>query len=329
MNHIAMNHIAMNHRAARPSRTGPLRHAARALIATALVTGAAAAFAPTAQAAPTATTPDRASSSASSASAAASGPVSARAARSTAVSLKNSTGTMLFRSWTNLDHGCWTNGQLPPESVSRWTTRSWQSESCGMMTGTEGEAKYSLGGGELVVRWNNPYIGSNSYSCSAPGGYHCGWTGGSGNNAQVAFEVWAAGKSAGKTAGKPVADGPVSAQAARSTRVTFNNHSGKGLLRKNAALQWGIWSGNQFPGEDLGPGTSTSWQSESDGFMTGTEGTVTYDMVGVGPVRVHWNNPYWGSNSYSCSAPGGYQCSWTGGSGNNTEVNFTDRKSVV
>lgn len=37
--------------------------------------------------------------------------------------------------------------------------------------------------------------------------------------------------------------------------------------------------------------------------MTGTEGEVQYLPAGAGNVTVHWNNPYAGSNSYSCTAP--------------------------
>ncbi|MEU4154525.1 hypothetical protein [Streptomyces sp. NPDC026659] len=37
----------------------------------------------------------------------------------------------------------------------------------------------------------------------------------------------------------------------------------------------GIWSENALPPSLINPSDSGSWQSESDGFMTGTEGLAT------------------------------------------------------
>ncbi|MFJ8471138.1 aegerolysin family protein [Kitasatospora sp. NPDC094011] len=95
------------------------------------------------------------------------------------------------------------------------------------------------------------------------------------------------------------------------------------LGRTYDRLNWGIWSDNQLPRGNIPPGRSGSWQSESDGFMTGTEGEVQYLLAGAGNVTVHWNNPYTGSNSYSCTAPAHYTCSRTGGGGDNATVAFT------
>ncbi|MEV7779493.1 aegerolysin family protein [Kitasatospora sp. NPDC088351] len=116
-------------------------------------------------------------------------------------------------------------------------------------------------------------------------------------------------------------------QAKRSTHVTLNNNSGQLLSRNGASLDWGIRSDNQLPTFNIMPGQSGSWQSESEGFMTGTEGEVSYLVAGAGNVVVHWNNPYYGSNSYSCTAPANYTCSRTGGSGDNATVAFTLSKS--
>ncbi len=41
--------------------------------------------------------------------------------------------------------------------------------------------------GNVRVTWNNPYIGSNGYSCRVPAGFICNRLGGSGNNASVTF----------------------------------------------------------------------------------------------------------------------------------------------
>src|SRR5262249_27177439 len=74
------------------------------------------------------------------------------------------------------------------------------------------------------------------------------------------------------------------------------------------------------------------WKTESDGIGTGTEGHATYsirdlDNVEHGLVKVHWDNPFVGSNSYHESAgpvgPDGFFAFHTGGSGNDAEVTFS------
>ncbi|MCX5013279.1 hypothetical protein OG765_20135 [Streptomyces sp. NBC_00555] len=109
------------------------------------------------------------------------------AARSTHVTLVNMTG----RGWTfgeaSLRSGIWSSRL--PEWIAPYSAGEWQSESNGAMTGTEGRASYSTDQGSVEVRWSNPFVGSNSYSCHVPSGYWCQRTGGSGNNASVTFEV--------------------------------------------------------------------------------------------------------------------------------------------
>ncbi|MCM2387319.1 aegerolysin family protein [Streptomyces albipurpureus] len=300
--------------APRPVRLGFARRAASVLVSAAIAMAGMSVLAPNAAAA------EKPNSVATAKS-----PVGVQAARSTKVVVVNKTGTNLQRSWTDLAHGCWTNGALPPDNISDDRTISWQSESCGFMTGTEGTAKYSLSGGEVNFYWNNPYAGRNSYDCSAPAGYRCQVSGGGGNNAVVTMTLtrnWAASSARSAAAGAPSTQ---AAQAARSTHVTFNNHTAKPMIRTNAWLSWGVWTTNMYPVQSITPGTSTSWQSESEGFMTGTEGGATYVLPEVGSVHITWNNPYAGSNKYSCSAPSGFRCSTTGGGGNNAYVTFTLR----
>ncbi|MFJ7593162.1 Crystal protein ET79 [Streptomyces sp. NPDC097617] len=287
----------------RPSRRVRLRSL---LTAAAMLTGALA-MAPAAQAAGPAADPAQA-------------PVSANAARSTNVVVHNQTGQGMQRVWTNLDHGCWTNGQLPVDYIPAGVTTSWASESCGALTGTEGSANFSVAGGQVQIHWNNPYAGSNSYSCDVPSGYYCQRRGGSGNNAGVEFTI--SGGPRTLAAPQPAA-GPATIQAARSTQVTLNNSTGGLLARTDSGLSHGIWSDNQLPPVNIMPGQRGTWQSESDGFLTGTQGYATYQVQGGGHVTVQWNNPYSGSNSYSCTAPAGRTCTRTGGSGNNAAVAFT------
>lgn len=113
------------------------------------------------------------------------------AARSTVVSFVNYTNAQLVRkSWT-MNHGEWTANRLPPETIPGQTRREWGSESAGLATGTEASVVYSSSSGDITVYWDNPFIGSNSYSCSAPSSYICRRTDGTGggNNAWVEFTL--------------------------------------------------------------------------------------------------------------------------------------------
>jgi len=112
--------------------------------------------------------------------------------------------------------------------------------------------------------------------------------------------------------------------ASRSTNVTLINNTDLTLILTQATLSHGVWSDGLYPPEKIAPHSKGNWQSESDGFMTGTEGTVTYTVEnGTGNVVIHWDNPYAGGNGYSSSAPNGYEISQSGGSGNNAVVTFT------
>ncbi len=112
--------------------------------------------------------------------------------------------------------------------------------------------------------------------------------------------------------------------SSRSTTVKLINNTPATLKLTNAKLSHGVWSQNMYPPETINGNSDGIWMSESDGFMTGTEGTVTYALPnGAGNVVIHWDNPYVGSNSYSDSVPSGYQISRSGGGGDNATVTFT------
>src|SRR5262249_24719677 len=77
----------------------------------------------------------------------------------------------------------------------------------------------------------------------------------------------------------------------------------------------------RIPGLD-----SAQWESESHGFCTGTEGWVEFEVSDdSGVIRLHWNNPFIGSNKYSHTAPRLYQVSYKGGVGDNATVTFEIR----
>ncbi|MEV5575085.1 aegerolysin family protein [Spirillospora sp. NPDC052269] len=129
----------------------------------------------------------------------------------------------------------------------------------------------------------------------------------------------------GTTGGAATRDGSVSASAARSTEIWFTNNTGCELRLANADLDHGIWT--VYPLYSISPGGGGHWMSESDGFMTGTEGRVRYNLFGGCEnkvLRIHWNNPYVGSNSYDCDdSSSGIRCGFWGGSGNNAVVTVT------
>lgn len=130
----------------------------------------------------------------------------------------------------------------------------------------------------------------------------------------------AAAPAAMATAPKAEAAAPKIVAAARSTDVTLNNRTATTFQRNYAKLDGGIW--NNLPPETVEVGQTGKWGSESNGFATGTEGTASYQLA-TGEVRIHWNNPYSGGNSYSCDVPYGYTCTRDGGGGNNAHVTFT------
>ena len=115
--------------------------------------------------------------------------------------------------------------------------------------------------------------------------------------------------------------------AARSVFVNFVNNSDVALTRGAGSLSHGIWTNE--PPLRIEAGSTVSWESESDGFATGTEGEVTYNIeFGPGQLSTesahfHWDNPFVGSNSYDDSTPVLFKVDKTGGDGDNATVNWT------
>jgi hypothetical protein len=116
------------------------------------------------------------------------------AARSTDVRLINLTGCDLTRFDYGLDHGEWTNE--PPWLIIASQIGSWESESNGFMTGTEGHAAFltsdctnrALRHKVIRVYWDNPYVGSNSYDYNGTDpAFRVPRVGGGGDNASVTF----------------------------------------------------------------------------------------------------------------------------------------------
>ncbi|MGW3182928.1 hypothetical protein ACWDD9_26980 [Kitasatospora sp. NPDC001119] len=117
--------------------------------------------------------------------------------------------------------------------------------------------------------------------------------------------------------------------AARSTTVHLHNGTGCTLNRTDYSLSHGIWTQGQEPPQWLGNTGDAVFQSESNGFMTGTEGSVTFQASNCeegwrngAAVRLHWNNPYVGSNGYDDDGTtrGFFRTTHDTGAGDNANV---------
>lgn len=94
--------------------------------------------------------------------------------------------------------------------------------------------------------------------------------------------------------------------SARSVTMQIVNETSLELNRTNASLSHGEWSTNRYPQASIGGNTKSSlFESQSDGFMTGTQGTVTYNN----DFTFNWDDPFSGSNSIGYNVPKGYKCS--------------------
>jgi hypothetical protein len=85
----------------------------------------------------------------------------------------------------------------------------------------------------------------------------------------------------------------------RSFRVIIENASSFLTLNQSFNhLCGGVYTGGWLPPGSIAPGTSGGIQSESDGFATGTEAYVKYDVDGPdgkhGMIYIYWDNPFWG-----------------------------------
>jgi hypothetical protein len=109
------------------------------------------------------------------------------AARSVDVTFTNKSGVNLVLFGTSLLHGEWTTE--PPARIDAGQTVTWASESDGVATGTEGTAYYDIEGlddsSRSLFHWDNPFVGSNSYSEFSPDTFKSSHSGGGGDNAHV------------------------------------------------------------------------------------------------------------------------------------------------
>ena len=108
-----------------------------------------------------------------------------------------------------------------------------------------------------------------------------------------------------------------------SVDATLLNKTNKTLtlVTQSQHLDHGEWT--IFAPPSIDPHDVGEWSSESDGFVTGTEGHLNYFIEGEPPekqVFCYWDNPFAGSNSYNATAPAGYQIQTQGSPGDNSIV---------
>lgn len=111
--------------------------------------------------------------------------------------------------------------------------------------------------------------------------------------------------------------------AARSVQIYFCNLTNTQLVIKKSHLSHGVWS-TEPPKTINAFTTNISFSSESDGFMTGTQGSVKFELVASDGelLTLKWDNPYGGTDAWSAIAPEGYQCLCLSNNGDNAVVYY-------
>lgn len=89
--------------------------------------------------------------------------------------------------------------------------------------------------------------------------------------------------------------------SAVEARVQLDNRTKLRFHRESMSLGHGEWI--TFPPEQIGPGEKPEWRSDSNGFLTGTEGKVVYVSEDDPFVKleVYWMLPFSGSSAQSAT----------------------------
>ncbi|WP_329404178.1 aegerolysin family protein [Streptomyces melanogenes] len=117
----------------------------------------------------------------------------------------------------------------------------------------------------------------------------------------------------------------------RNVDVTVVNHTNCTLRLDSTSLDHGVWNNKGQPPQVIGAGGTGTFGSGDLGWLTGTEGRAQYHAEDChsgtvhngAVVKLHWDNPYIGSNSYDTGgSDSDFSRSTSGGSGNRTAVAF-------
>ncbi|MFC8797841.1 hypothetical protein ACFT2C_08910 [Promicromonospora sp. NPDC057138] len=107
--------------------------------------------------------------------------------------------------------------------------------------------------------------------------------------------------------------------AARSYLIQLTNLTGLALRLdpEKTELIRGRWT--DAPPDVIGNSSTAHFGSESDGFMTGTEGRVTYTSSS-GDFLIYWDNPFVGADETSVQTPPGFTASKEDSGGDNATL---------
>jgi hypothetical protein len=125
--------------------------------------------------------------------------------------------------------------------------------------------------------------------------------------------------------------------ADRSASITVQNWTGKTWRKTNTSLPHGEWShgGDLTPPDEIPPVSLDGdgdprpgmvyFEAESQGFATGVEGTVNYTSP-FGDISIYFDNPWWGTDSFSVTGPDSLSLTWDTFTGNNASTTVVIRK---
>ncbi len=106
--------------------------------------------------------------------------------------------------------------------------------------------------------------------------------------------------------------------ASRSVSWTVTNGTSNAWTLVSSDLNHGILGNN--PPKSIGPGQTASFSAESNGLMTGCEGTVTY-ASDDGSFAFYFDNPYIGGDDYKVTTPNDFDQKTSQQTGNDYVLN--------
>jgi hypothetical protein len=114
--------------------------------------------------------------------------------------------------------------------------------------------------------------------------------------------------------------------SARSVIATLNNNTKETLtlLTATTSLQHGTWITPPPPA--IAAGDSGIWEADSDGFATGVEGVVQYQIgQPTQSVSAYFDNPFVGTNQFTgtCVPVNAFACNVTLPTGDNANPVYT------
>ncbi len=116
--------------------------------------------------------------------------------------------------------------------------------------------------------------------------------------------------------------------AARSISIVLHNHTDQDLTLTSSDLPHGAWT--QKPPDNIDADADGSWESESDGIATGTQGSAVYAIGGDGDsVLISWDNPFAGTNKFSFNLSSGYALYQDGWEGDNASIEYTLERTTL